>query len=153
MSQPYIGPAVRTFNKHMSGHCKNFYRVISNEDVDETREDDSLGLHLTLFRGVVQICITLYTFSSIVMAQICTHSKLFDFWYIHIWHILAKFHACRWLRSKSMAILRWRVARRIEFFWSKSLKTEYAIKSRDLLRFDSNFDITLILIVKKCSKS
>ena len=65
---------------------------------------------------------------------------------------MAKFHACRWLRSKFMAILGWRVARRIEFFWSKSLKTEYAIKSRDLLRFDSNFDITLILIVKNVQK-
>ena len=51
-----------------------------------------------------------------------------------------------------MAILGWKVARRIEFFWSKSLKTEYAIKSRDLLRFDSNFDITLILIVKNVQK-
>ena len=51
-----------------------------------------------------------------------------------------------------MAILGWKVARRIKFFWSKSLKTEHAIKSRDLLRFHSNFDITLILIVKKVQK-
>ena len=44
-----------------------------------------------------------------------------------------------------MAILGWSVARRIKFFLSKSLKTEYVLKSRDLLRFYSNFNITLIL--------
>ena len=35
---------------------------------------------LTLLRGgVMQICITLYIFFNTVKAQICTHSKLFDF--------------------------------------------------------------------------
>ena len=29
--------------------------------------------------GVMQICITLYIFFNTVKAQICTHSKLFDF--------------------------------------------------------------------------
>ena len=73
---------------------------------------------LTLLRGggMMQICITLDIFFNTAKAQICTHSKLFDFWYIHIWHILAKFHACRWLRSKFMAILGWRVAQRIKLF-------------------------------------
>ena len=65
----------------------------------------------------------------------------------------AKFHASRWLLSKFMAILGWSVARRIKFFLSKSLKTEYAIKSRDLLCFYSNFNTTLILIVEICWKS
>ena len=32
--------------ERMSGQGKNFYRVLSNEDVDETRDDYSLGLHL-----------------------------------------------------------------------------------------------------------
>ena len=37
----------------------------------------------------MHICITLYIFFNTVKAQICTYSKLFDFWYIHIWHIFA----------------------------------------------------------------
>ena len=53
---------------------------------------------------------------------------------LYIWHIFAKFHALRWLHSKLMAILGCSVARRIKFFLSKSLKTEYAIKSF-LLKF------------------
>ena len=52
-----------------------------------------------------------------------------------IWHIFTKFRASRWLCSKFMAILGWSVARRIKFFLSKSLKTDYAIKSRYLLCF------------------
>ena len=103
--------------------------------------------------GSMQICITLDIFFNTAKAQICTYSKLFDFYYIHIWHIFSKFHASRWLRSKFMAILGWSVARRIKFFLSKSLKTEYAIKSRDLLCFYSNFNTTLILIVEICWKS
>ena len=42
----------------------------------------------------------------------------------------------------------WDGAPRMKFFLSKSLKTEYAIKSRGFLRSDSNFDTTLILIVR-----
>ena len=45
--------------------------------------------------GVMQICITLDIFLNTAKAQICTYSKLFDFYYIHIWHIFAKFHASR----------------------------------------------------------
>ena len=40
------------------------------------------------------------------------------------------------------------VARRMKFFFSKYLKTEYAIKSRDLISFYSYFNTTLILIVE-----
>ena len=76
--------------------------------------------------GLMQICITLYIFFNTVKAQMCTHSKLLDFYYIHIWHLFAKFHASRWLHSKFKAILGWSVAPRIKFL-SKSLKTEYAI--------------------------
>ena len=43
--KPYIGGKVQTLNEYMSGHRKNFYKVLSNEDVDETRNDYSLGLH------------------------------------------------------------------------------------------------------------
>ena len=75
------------------------------------------------------------------------------FWllsYTYIWHIFAKFRATRWLLFKFMAILGWSVARRIKFCLSKYLKTEYAIKSRDLLCFYSNSDTRLILIVGIC---
>ena len=44
---------------------------------------------------VMQICITLDIFFNTAKAQICTYSKLFDFHYIHIWHIFAKFHASK----------------------------------------------------------
>ena len=57
------------------------------------------------------------------------------------------------LRSKFMAILGWSVARWIKFFLSKSIKREFAIKSRDLRRVYSNFDTAPILIVKICWKS
>ena len=53
----------------------------------------------------------------------------------------------RWLRSKFIAIFGWGVAQRIQIFYSKSLITEYAIKSKDMLRFASNFNTTPILIV------
>ena len=43
--------------------------------------------------------------------------------------------------------------KKLKFFLSKSLKTEYAIKPRDLLRFYSNFDKRTILIVKIYCKS
>ena len=36
---------------------------------------------------VMQICITLDIFSDTAKAQICTYSKLFDFYDIYIWHI------------------------------------------------------------------
>ena len=51
---------------------------------------------------------------------------------------------------KILAILGWSVARRIKFFCSKSLNTEYAKKSKDLLRFGSNFDRRSIWMVEVC---
>ena len=42
--KPYIGGTVQIINECMSGHGKNRYKVLSNEDVDETRDDYSLGL-------------------------------------------------------------------------------------------------------------
>ena len=44
--KPYIRGTVQTVNERMSGHRKNFYRVLSNEDVDQTRDDFSHGLYL-----------------------------------------------------------------------------------------------------------
>ena len=82
---------------------------------------------------------------------------LFLFKFEHNTHFdsrnMSTFHGRRQLQSVSMALLGWSVARRIKFFLSKSLKTEYAIKSRDLLCFYSNFNATLILIVEICFKS
>ena len=59
------------------------------------------------------------------------YSKLFDFWYI----------------LDGCVGMGWGVAQRIQIFYSKSLITEYAIKSKDMLRFASNFNTTPILIV------
>ena len=72
---------------------------------------------------------------------------IFDFEYIHLWY-MQNFM----LLGSSVQILWqfWDGARSIKFFWSKSLKTEYAIKSRDLLRFHSNFATTPILLVNIC---
>ena len=41
-----ICPTVQTLNERMPGHPNNFYRVLSNKNVDETRDDFSLGFHL-----------------------------------------------------------------------------------------------------------
>ena len=37
----YIGRTVQTLDERMSGHRKNFYKILPNEDVDETRDDYS----------------------------------------------------------------------------------------------------------------
>jgi hypothetical protein len=44
--KPYIGRTVQPLRERMSGHRGNFYKVLSNEDIDETKDDYSLGLHL-----------------------------------------------------------------------------------------------------------
>ena len=65
----------------------------------------------------------------------------------------AKISSSRSLRSKFMVVFGWSVAQRKKIYFSKSLKTEFAIKSRALFLFYSNFDKTPILIVKINSKS
>ena len=35
----------------MSGHRRNFYKVLNNEDIDKTSDDYSLGLHLVHEHG------------------------------------------------------------------------------------------------------
>ena len=44
--KPYIGRTVQSLHERMSGHRGNFYKVLTNEAVDETKDDYSLGLHL-----------------------------------------------------------------------------------------------------------
>ena len=45
--KPYIGRTVQPLRERMSGHRGNYYKVLMNNDeVDETKDDYSLGLHL-----------------------------------------------------------------------------------------------------------
>ena len=49
--KPYIGRTVQCLCDRMSGHRHNFYKVLSQEDIDETSDDFSLGLHLVNEHG------------------------------------------------------------------------------------------------------
>ena len=45
--KPYIGRTVQPLRERMSGHRGNFYEVLAtHNDVDESEDDFSLGLHL-----------------------------------------------------------------------------------------------------------
>ena len=45
--KPYIGRTVQPLRERMSGHRGNFYKVLAaHDDVDESKDDFSLGLHL-----------------------------------------------------------------------------------------------------------
>ena len=44
--KPYIGRTVQPLRERMSGHRGNFYKVLAHDEIDETKEDYSLGLHL-----------------------------------------------------------------------------------------------------------
>ena len=45
--KPYIGRTVQALRERMSGHRGNFYKVLAaHNDVDESKDDYSLGLHL-----------------------------------------------------------------------------------------------------------
>ena len=45
--KPYIGRTVQPLRERMSGHRGNFYKVLAaHNDVDESKDDYSLGLHL-----------------------------------------------------------------------------------------------------------
>ena len=52
-SKPYFGRTVQPIYKRMSGHREGFYKVLANEDVDESSDDYSLGLHLVREHGSV----------------------------------------------------------------------------------------------------
>ena len=47
--KPYFGRTVQWINRRMCGHRESFYKVPDNEDIDETSDDYSLGLHLADF--------------------------------------------------------------------------------------------------------
>jgi hypothetical protein len=49
--KPYFGRTVQIICSRMSGHRRNFYKVLNNEDIDETSDDYSLGLHLVHEHG------------------------------------------------------------------------------------------------------
>ena len=65
----------------------------------------------------------------------------------------AKFLCSRYVRSIFMGIFEWNVARRLKICCLKPLEMEYAIRSRVFLRFRSNFETTLKMIVRICWKS
>ena len=49
----YIGRTVQPMRIRMSGHRGNFYKVLAHEEIDETKDDYSLGLHLVHEHHVV----------------------------------------------------------------------------------------------------
>ena len=51
--KPYFGRTVQLTQNRMSGHRECFYKVLANENVDESSDDFSLGLHLVHEHGSV----------------------------------------------------------------------------------------------------
>ena len=49
--KPYFGRTCQCICDRMSGHRCNFYKVLNNEEIDETSDDYSLGLHLVHEHG------------------------------------------------------------------------------------------------------
>ena len=49
--KPYLGRTVQCLCDRMSGHRCNFYKVLNNEEIDESSDDYSLGLHLAHEHG------------------------------------------------------------------------------------------------------
>ena len=45
-SKPYFGRTTQFLRKRMCGHCGCIYQVLRNEEIDESKDDYSLGLHL-----------------------------------------------------------------------------------------------------------
>ena len=54
--KPYFGRTIQWINKRMCGHQEGFYKVRDNEDIDETNDDYSLGLHLAHEHGGYVVC-------------------------------------------------------------------------------------------------
>ena len=50
-SKPYFGRTTQTLAKRMSGHRGCYYEVLQKEDIDESKDDYSLGLHLVNEHG------------------------------------------------------------------------------------------------------
>ena len=51
--KPYIGRTVQLVQNRMSGHRECFYKVLAGENVDDSTDDFSLGLHLAQEHGAV----------------------------------------------------------------------------------------------------
>ena len=45
-NKPYCGRTIQILGKRMGGHRECFYQILRNEDVDISKDDYSLGLHL-----------------------------------------------------------------------------------------------------------
>ena len=73
--KPYIGRTVQQTCKRMNGHRECFYEILRNGNVDESKDDYSLGLHLVQDHGLTdpgdfnkhyQVCIL----------EVCSPSRL-----------------------------------------------------------------------------
>ena len=51
--KPYFGRTVQATHNRMSGHRECFYKLLENENVDESNDDFSLGLHIFHEHGAV----------------------------------------------------------------------------------------------------
>ena len=45
-TKPYVGRTIQILGKRMGGHRECFYQILRNDDVDFSKDDYSLGLHL-----------------------------------------------------------------------------------------------------------
>ena len=45
-TKPYVGRTIQILGKRMGGHRECFYQILRNDDVDQSKDDYSLGLHL-----------------------------------------------------------------------------------------------------------
>ena len=73
--KPYFGRTIQWINRRMCGHREGFYKVHDNEDIDETSDDYSLGLHLAREHG----CVDRSDFNKLYSLQIvenCSPSML-----------------------------------------------------------------------------
>lgn len=73
--KPYFGRTIQWINRRMCGHREGFYKVLDNEEVDESSDDYSLGLHLAREHG----CVDRSDFNKLFTVQIvenCSPSML-----------------------------------------------------------------------------
>ena len=106
---------------------------------------------LTLFRGWCKFALP-YIISSILSRRIYEHTQNLLTFNIYIYgSFLQNFMGLGGCVQNLWTF--WNGGLHEEFFSSKSLKMEYAIKSKNLLRIYSNFHTIPILIVKTCWKS
>ena len=51
-NKSYVGRTIQTLGKRMGGHRECFYQILRNVDVDQSKDDYSLGLHLVHEHGL-----------------------------------------------------------------------------------------------------